>query len=344
MAEDKKPEDGTKTATAAGAETSPPPADALTNPDAAPGINTSPIASEEDKEKAANASKQTVKKVSGLKKFTRLFNVYILLFLVLIAIGGVVAFVEYTGSRKAPPPLSIATQKLTTDQLKQLANSNATVGGSSQTVTIQGNAVFSGSVLVRSNLQVAGDIQLGNNLNVAQLNVANSSNLSKTQANSLQVAGTTIFSGLVTIQNGATLTGSTNINTATIGTITANKVITSGNAQLQIPNHIGFSGSSTPRVSGQGGSSASIVGSDTSGTVTVHTSGSAGCMASVTFAQAFSNSKPNIILSLQSSGPVDVQYYAGNLSTSGFSVCSANAPPAGVQLGFSYFITASSQQ
>lgn len=345
MAEDKKPEDGSKTATAAGLEASPPPADALANPGAASGINTSPIASDEDKEKQANDAQKSVKKVGGLKKFTKIFNVYVLLFLVLIAIGGAVAFVEYTTSRKAPPPLSVATQKLTTDQLKQLANSNATVGGSGQTVTIQGNAIFSGSVLVRSNLQVAGDIQLGSNLDVAQLNVANSSNLAKTQTNTLQVAGTTTFQGLVTIQNGATITGSSSINSATIGTITANKVIMSGNGQLQIPNHIGFGGSAAPHISGLNGNSASVNGSDTSGTVTVNTGGGgAGCMASLTFAQSFPSSKPNVIISLMSSSPANVQYYAGSLSTSGFQVCSANAPPAHTQLAFSYFITASSQQ
>jgi hypothetical protein len=345
MAEDKKPEDGSTTATPAGAEASPPPADALANPGAASGINTSPIASDEDKAKAAEANKKSIKKIGAVKKFTKIFNVYILLFLVLIAAGGAVAAYEYMNSRKTTPPLSVTTQKLTTDQLKQLANSNATVGGSGQTVTIQGNAVFSGSVLVRSNLQVAGDIQLGSNLDVAQLNVTNSSNLAKTQANTLQVAGTTTFQGLVTIQNGATITGNTNINTATIGTITANKVIMSGNAQLQIPNHISFGGSTSPHVSGLNGNSATIIGSDTSGTVTVTTGGGgAGCMASLTFAQAYFNSKPNVIISLESSSPANVQYYAGSLSTAGFQVCSANAPPSNSQLAFSYFITASSPQ
>jgi len=341
---DKKPEDE-KEATPAGAEPTPPPADALANPGAAAGINTSPIAPEEDKAKQAEGPKKA-KKLSPIKRLGKKFNLYYLLFGIIVLIGGAVAGYVYLTSKKAPPAASVNSQKLTTEQLKQLANSNATVGGSGQTITIQGNTIFSGTVLVRSNLQVAGDIQLGGNLNVASLNVAGASNLTNTQTNTLQVTGTSVFQGVVTIQNGLNANGNSSINTATIGTVTANKVIMSGSAQLQIPNHIGFTGSNSPRISGQSGDSASVSGSDTSGTVTIHTGGStsAGCMAGLTFAQAFPSSKPNVIISLVTSSPMNIEYYAGSLSTTGFSICSANAPPANAQFAFSYFITSSTQQ
>lgn len=349
MAEDKKSEDGEKQATPAGAEANPPATDALGKPNEdGSGGGTAPSNGSMDLSAAAVEGKPA-KKLSPVKKITRHLNIYLLLFVFVLVIGAVIVIVSYMNSKKAPITPTVASQTLTQSELKQLANSDATVGGSGQTLNVQGNTVFSGQVLIRSNLNVAGTIQLGGNLNVAQLTVANSSNLANTQTNTLQVSGTSVFQGVVTIQNGMNVTGSTSINSATIGTLTASKIIMSGNAQLQIPNHIGFSGSSAPHLSSQsglGGGNASIIGSDTSGTVTVNTGDSpqTGCMVGLTFAQAFYSTKPNVIISLESSTPINVEYYAGNLSTSGFSICSANTPPAHQQFAFSYFITASSAQ
>lgn len=348
MAEDKKPEESTQ-ATPAGAEAKPPPQDALgkTNEE----LKSSGTAESMSPDMNAPAKEgKPAKKQGPLKKILKHVNIYLLIFIVLLIIGVGITAYGYLKSKAAPTVPTIASQNLTESELKQLANSNATVGGSGQTLNIQGNTVFSGQVLIRSNLDVAGTIQLGGSLNVASLNVSGASNLQTTQANTLQVSGTSIFQGVVTIQNGLDATGATSINNATIGTETVNKIIMSGNAQLQIPNHLGFSGSATPHLSGAsglGGGSATISGSDTSGTVTVTTGGgpSAGCYANITFATAFYSSKPNVILSLESnSGPLSLEYYAANLSTTGFSICSANTPPANTQFMFSYFTTASTQQ
>lgn len=342
MAEDKKEE--TKDEVPAGAEANPPPKDALgkTNEELNATDTTGAMSPDMN---AAPKEGTPAKKPNALKKLLKHVNIYLFLFIFILIVGAVIVFIGYLNSKKAPITPAVGSQTLSQSELKQLANSNATVGGSGQTITIQGNTVFSGQVLVRSNLNVAGTIQLGGNLSVASINVSTTSNLSKAQANSLQVTGATVFQGLVTIQNGLNATGSTSINNATIGTVTATKVIMSGNAQLQIPNHIGFSGSATPGISGQNGASASIVGSDTSGTVTINTGGAgSGCLANLSFAHAYFNSKPNVIISLVSSSPVNIEYYAGSLSTSGFSFCSANAPPSNTQIAFSYFITASTQQ
>jgi len=349
MEPDKKPEENQPdSAVPAGAEATPPPADALANPDAAPGQNSSPIAPDSDKN-PTDTDNKPAKKPSALKQLLKHFNVYFLLFVLLILVGGAIIFVSYLNGKKTTPTPSISNQTLTQSELKQLANSNATVGGSGQTISIQGDSVFSGQVLMRSNLEVAGTLQLGGNLNIAQLNVSGSSNLSDTQTNTLQVSGTSTFQGLATIQNGMDVGGSSSINAVTIGTLTATKISLSDNAQLQIPNHISFNGSAAPHVSSQsglGGGSTSISGSDTSGTINVSTGSNpqAGCMANVTFSQAFYSTKPNVIISVVSSNPINLEYYAGNLSATGFSICSANTPPANQQFGFSYFITASSTQ
>ncbi len=345
MDADKKSED-VKTATPAGSGEHPPAPNALAQPNDEATDASMANGEAADKDKAKS---KAPKKLSPLKKLSRRFNIYLLLFGLVIVIGGGVVAYSYITGKKAPPPVSIANQTLTQGELKQLANSNATVGGSGQTLTVQGNTVFSGNVLIRSNLNVAGAIQLGSKLDVAQFNVSGSSNLATTQANTLQVAGSATFQGVVTIQNGLAVNGNASINAATIGTITANKVIMSGNAQLEIPNHISFSGSAAPRIanqSGLGGGSASINGTDTSGTVTINTGGSpaAGCMVGLTFSQAYFSTKPNVILSLESSNAVALQYYAGSLSTTGFNICSANAPPANQQIAIAYFITASAAQ
>jgi hypothetical protein len=346
--EEKKPEDTSGGATPDGNGAGGPPKDALANPEAAANAASLAIGAASSPD-GDSASGKSARKINPLKKFTKHFNVYFILFVIIILIAAVISFVAYSNSKKTPPATTANSEKLSQSQLKQLANSNATVGGSGQTLTVQSNAVFDNPVLIRSNLDVAGALQLGGTLNVSQVSVSGSSNLSTTQASTLQVAGTSVFQGLVTVQNGISVGGDSSLNTATIGTITANKLILSGTAQLQIPNHVGFSGSAAPRLSNQpalGGGSASISGSDTSGTISVNTGGGpqSGCLVNVSFNQAFYSSKPNVIISLISSSPMNLEYYAGSLNISGFSICSANAPPANQQFGFSYFITASTSQ
>ena len=83
----------------------------------------------------AHIEEPTAKKVSPLKKFFHKVNVYFLAFVLLVAVGGAVTIVNYLNSKKAAPEASIANQKLTQDALKQLANSDASVGSASQTLT-----------------------------------------------------------------------------------------------------------------------------------------------------------------------------------------------------------------
>jgi cytoskeletal protein CcmA (bactofilin family) len=285
-----------------------------------------------------------LKKPSGLKLFFKRFNVYLLLFLLIIVIAGAVTMVSYLNSKKAPKTPTVATQNLTSDTLKQLSNSDATVGDTGQTLTVQGNAVFSGQVLVRSDLNVAGTIKLGGPLSVPQLMVSGTTSLAATQVNSLQVANGTTLQGIVTVQNDLNVAGAASFSGAvTAGQITVTKLILSGNAQLQVPNHIAFPGASPGRSINQttlgAGGTASINGSDTTGTVNINSGNNpaAGCFISVTFAKAFT-ANPHVVLTPVGSAAGLTQYYVTH-STTGFSVCTNNAAPANQAFGYDYFIT-----
>ena len=108
---------------------------------------------------AKAAEEANAKQLSPLKKFFRKVNLYFLIFGLLVVIAGAVAIVYYFNSQKANPQSSLASQNLTQDSLKQLANTDASVGSSSQTLTIKGNAVIEGQTLMRGALNVAGNFQ-----------------------------------------------------------------------------------------------------------------------------------------------------------------------------------------
>jgi hypothetical protein len=289
------------------------------------------------------------KKLNPLKAFYKKVNIYLLLFIFVVIVAGAITVVSYLNSKKAPPEPGVATQEINQDTLKQLANSDATVGGSGQTLTVQGNAIISGQLLAKKDLGVAGTIvtnsvKVGVDLTVPQLTVANSSNLHDVQADTLKVASTTSMQGNLTLQKDFSVAG----NTAFSGPVTANQIsvtrlIMSGNASLEVPNHISFTGASpgrhiNPLVLGAGGS-ASINGSDTSGTLNVNSGNNptAGCFAEISFNQRFTKT-PHIIIGPVGSAAGSTQFYA-DITATGFSICSNNAPAANKVFGYSYLIT-----
>ena len=291
-----------------------------------------------------NPSKEAPeKKISPVKKFLRRVNVYFLIFLLLVVIAGVISTVNYLNSKKTPAEASIKSQELTEDALKQLANTDASVGGASQTLTIKGNAVISGQTLMRGNLNVAGNIQAGGKLQASSLTISGKTNLADTQINTLQVASNTAIQGNTSLRD-LSVSGSSSFSGAlTASQMTVSKLILSGNATLQIPNHIGFTGpapgrSINPGVLG-GGGSASVNGSDTTGTVNINTGGgtTAGCFVNISFHQAFTK-QPHVIISPVGAAAGRTQYYVDR-STTGFSICASSPAPAHQAFAFDYFVT-----
>lgn len=292
---------------------------------------------------APNPTLPSEPKISPIKKLFRKVNVYFLIFLLIVVVAAAVTIVNYLNSKKAPTAPNVQSQTLTQDALKQLANTDATVGSSSQTLTIQGNAVIAGQTLARGNLNVAGNIQSSGTIQGAGITVSGKANLGDTQVNSLQVKSNTAVQGSTTLRD-LNVSGATSLSGPLVAsTITTSRLILSGNAVLQIPNHISFTGPSpgrsiTPAVLG-GGGSASVNGSDTTGTININTGAGpvAGCFVHITFHQAFSN-PPHVLVSPVGAGAGQVQYYVTR-DQSGFSLCTNNAAPAHSVFAFDYFVT-----
>ena len=293
----------------------------------------------------ASAVDPGAKKLSPIKKFFRKVNLYFLIFILLVVVAAAITIVNYLNSTKPAPTVDIATQGLTEDALKQLNNTDATVGGASQTLTIQGNAVISGQTLMRGNLNVAGNFQSGGSIQGPKLTISGETSLGSTQINSLQVATNTAIQGTTTLRDLSVAGTSSFSGNLTASQITTSRIVMSGNAILQIPNHLSFTGPSPSRtinasVLGNGGS-ASVNGSDTNGTININTGAnpSPGCFARINFQQAFTGAAPpHVIVSPVGAAAGQLQYYVDR-NNSGFSICTNNAAAAHQAFGFDYFVT-----
>lgn len=283
------------------------------------------------------------KKLSPFKKLLRKVNVYALATGLIFVVGGVFAAINFFNSQKPVTDAEIASQALSEEALKQLANNDTSVGSSSQTLTIQGNAVISGQTLTRGDLNVAGKIQTGGDIQGPSLTISGAANLGDVQANNLQVATNLAVQGTSTVRDLNVAGSSTFSGSMTAAQITATRLILSGNASLEIPNHIRFSGPPPNRTFNNGilgnGGSASINGSDTSGTINLNSGNNptSGCFMRVNFNQAFSN-LPHVIVSPVGAAAGQMQYYVERNNT-GFNLCTANPAPANQAFAFDYFVT-----
>lgn len=300
-------------------------------------------AAQEAMNPAPASTQPAEKKVSPIKRFLRRVNLYFLMFILIVVVAGAISIVNYLNSQKAPEEPNIATQQLSEEALKQLANTDASVGSTSQTLTIQGNAIISGQTLARGNLNVAGNFQAGGSIRGSSLTISGDSNLGTTQINSLQVATNTAIQGNTTVRN-LSVGGTASFSGAvTASQITVSRLILSGNAILQIPNHISFTGPSPNRTINSsvlgGGGTASVNGSDTTGTININSGNnpSSGCFVRINFSQAFSN-QPHVLISPVGAGAGRLDYYVER-DRNGFSLCTTSAAGANQAFAFDYFIT-----
>ena len=291
----------------------------------------------------ADASEPPEKKISPLKRLFRRVNVYFLLFVLVVVIAGAIATVNYLNSQKAPKEATTASQSLTTDALKQLSNTDVSVGDSSQTFTIQGNAIITGQTLMRGDLNVAGNFQTGGSIKAPSITISGDANLGTAQVNSLQVAQDVAIQGKTTMRDLSVAGAATFKGAITASQITASRLVLSGNAVLEVPNHLAFTGSTPSRTINSGalgsGGSVSISGSDTSGTVNINTGNgpATGCFTHITFRQVFTH-QPRVIISPINAGAGLTNYYVTR-DTAGFSICAAKPAPAHSSFGFDYFVT-----
>lgn len=299
--------------------------------------------SEDEADTAEDEEAAKEKKLSPLKKFFRKVNIYFLSFILITVVAAAIAIVSYINSHQEPAAPNVANQELTEEALRQLANTDASVGNSSQTLTIQGNAVITGQSLMRGNLNVAGNIQTGGSLQAPSITISGSTNLNDTQISSLQVANNAAIQGSTTMRDLSVTGASTFSGAMTASQITVTRLIMSGNASLEIPNHISFTGPVPSRSVDTGilgtGSSSSISGSDTAGTINVNSGNNptAGCFVKITFNQAFSR-QPRVTVTPVGAPAGQLQFYVER-NNSSFSICSNNAPAPSRSFGFDYFVT-----
>lgn len=323
--------------------------DALDQPPAEPSLNSLEDLSEgNDKDASADggqgdAPKAPKPKKKGIKRILGFFNVYMMIFIFLVVVGGAVFAVYYLNSKKVPPVPQISIEDLSDQAIQDIASEGqASIGDPDLLLNVQSNAVFAGQILARGDVNIAGNLRLGQNLSIPQLTVSGASNLGTAQVNQLQVANSMVVSGELTVQRGLNVGGAGTFNQGiTAARVTTSSLVLSGTGNLEVNNHIKIGGPnpthSTGSAVGSGGS-ASVSGSDTAGRVNINTGQStpAGCFITVTFRQRFA-SAPRISLTPTSAGAALTHYYATTTPTS-FSVCAAEGAPTGRNLDFNYFI------
>lgn len=295
-----------------------------TNPNAAP-----------DSSKKVDKNKQ-----SGFKGFLRKFNIYLLLFVFLIVIALVVTGVSLLKSKQVSEKekAAIKTEPLSQEALDALRQTDVKVGDPKQILSVESNAIFAGKVLIRDSLEVAGEIKVGGPLNLPGLTVSGASALGQVQASELQLSGNANIQGQVAIQNNLSVTGNGSFG----GTITASALNVSNfqiNGDIQFTRHLDAGGGTPGIASGPalgGGGTTSVSGTDTAGTVAINTGGgtAAGCFATITFAQRFGET-PHVVITPVGAAGGAVNYYINRTATN-FSICTANAAPAGQSFAFDY--------
>lgn len=274
------------------------------------------------------------------KRIWQRFNIYMLIFiLVLLVVGGVILFFSIK-ERSQTTSNTIDTQGLSESELKQLASSDSTIGSSKQTLNIESNAIFDGTVLMRHDLEVAGTIRVNGALALPGITVSGTSTFNQIQASTVGITGAATVQGVLTARSGINVTG----NSSFSGNVSASQVTTGAlqlNGDLVITKHI-TAGGSIPGISqgsalGSGGT-ATLSGSDTAGSITIKTGGGpgAGCFATISFASAFSGT-PHVAITPIGASAGALDFYV-NRSSSNFSVCTANTPPASQTFGFDYII------
>lgn len=277
---------------------------------------------------------------SWLQRTLRRVNIYLLLFIVLLVVAAAIVLIAFVFNRNSNQTV-IQTQSLTEDTLKQLANSDVTVGQPKQVLNVQSNAVFAGKVLIRDSLEVAGPIKVGGSLSIPGISVSGNSVFDSVQINKgLNVVGDSALQGQLAVQKGlSVLGGGTFGGRVTAPQIAANTLQLNGD--LNLTHHITAGGATPSRSNGGalgGGGSASVSGSDTAGSININTgnSAAAGCFVTINFTQRF-NSTPHVLVTPVGSAAGSVNYYV-NRNTGSFSVCSSNTPPSHASFGFDYFV------
>lgn len=283
---------------------------------------------------------KTPKKRGGpFKGILGRINIYLLMFIFLLVIAGVVtaiSFIKNQQNNDVKPQLQ--TEPLSKEALEQLRQTDVKVGDPKQILSVESNAIFAGKVLIRDGLEVAGEIKAGGPLNLPGITVTGNSLLNQVSASVLQVNGNATIQGQLNVQNNLTVSGSGSFGgTLTAGRLNIQNLQVSGD--IQISRHIDAGGGTPGKSDGSalgGGGTSSISGTDTAGTVAINTGSGTGpgCFATINFSQRF-NGTPHVVITPVGSAAGALNYYINRSSTS-FSICTTNAAPVGASFAFDY--------
>jgi len=295
-----------------------------------------------------NAPKPTIGKKVGvvtiLKGFAAKLNVYMLAFILLLVIAAIIFFVVYSSSTE-DQQATVETQELTQDTVDDLVGSDAKVGDPKQLLTIESDSVFTGKVLIRDGLDVAGPIKVGGSLSLPGITVSGTSAFDQVTVNALNIAGDATIQGQLSVQQGLTVSGPVTFSgTFSAAAFSIQSLTVEQN--LTVNRHID-AGGGTPGLSrgaavGSGGT-ATISGTDTAGTVTINVGGgaSAGVLATINFANSFSGTPHVVITPVASQGSPTVtgnqKFYLSNRTSSSFTIATSGGLAPG-SISFDYIV------
>lgn len=271
--------------------------------------------------------------------FSLMSNLYLLVFVLLVLVGGAVIFVSMK-SAKPQSSTSTKTSSLTDQQISSLKGNTTLVGDSKTTLDVQSNSIFEGQILTRGDVSIAGTLKVGGPLSLPGLTVGGQTTLGQVGINGgLNVAADTTLQGALTVQKNLTVVGAASFGSLNISTISVTTLQLKGD--LSLNQHIITSGGVPGRTNGTAlgsGGSASVSGSDTAGTVSINTGSSppAGCFVTVNFAKSFGGT-PHVVISPSNSSAGALQYYT-NRSSSNFSICTVSVPAASATYVFDYVV------
>jgi cytoskeletal protein CcmA (bactofilin family) len=268
-------------------------------------------------------------------------NIYLLIFGLVIIIGIAVTVIAFIKTPSNTNTNSNKAQNLSASQLESLAAGSTTIGSSDQVLNIEPNTIFSGQVLIRKDLDVAGNINVSGAVNFTSVTVSAIANIQQIQAGKLSVSGNTAIAGQVAINNTLAVSGAASFG----GSVTANQLTVQSldlSGDLIIGYHIITSGaapSTSPGGNALGtGGTVSLSGTDTAGSVIINTGSSpgTGCFMTITFIHSFASS-PSVIITPVGSAAAGLGYYVTRTS-SNFSICTNSVAPASSSFGFDYIV------
>jgi cytoskeletal protein CcmA (bactofilin family) len=270
----------------------------------------------------------------------RHLNIYLLSFVFIFIIAIIVIVVVISNSNKTTSTSTTGTSTLSQSQLEKIANNNSTtsVGTANQILNIAASTIFSGQVLVRKDLDVAGSIKIGGGVNIAAISVLGTGTFQALQTGKFTVSGDSLFQGNVNISQALAVSGITTFS----GAVSANQLTIQSltlNGDITINHHIDTGGLTPSRSAGDAlgyGGTVSVSGSDTAGTITIGTGSLpvAGCFVTVTFGKVFNN-VPYVVITPVDEAASGIAYYVTRTAAN-FSVCTSSTPPAGQSFGFDY--------